>query len=141
MGRCDAAAGGVCRYEPKGGGGECRAKAGPCDVKETCDGTSLACPPDRLEPEGVECRAADTSNVCAPAAYCTGDSAVCPDTWAEEWTPCDPGLGECYVGECDGTGSCQASWQDMQGWTCTMENGWAGQCCYGMCTFEEEGIC
>ena len=137
--RCDTAAGGVCRYQPKGGGVECRAKADLCDAAEACDGTALACPPDRLEPEGTKCRAADPHNACSAAAYCTGDSPACPETWAEQWTPCNPGLGECVEGYCDGAGGCAEYYLD--GMSCTIPPGMYGICCYGMCTLEEEGIC
>ena len=33
----------------------CRASSGPCDVAETCDGTSMTCPTDLFEPLGMKC--------------------------------------------------------------------------------------
>jgi hypothetical protein len=33
----------------------CRAAVGPCDVQETCDGTSVSCPTDVIKPLGEKC--------------------------------------------------------------------------------------
>ncbi len=76
---CSVAAGaavdGTCG--PRTAGIVCRAAAGACDVAETCDGTSLACPTDALVAPGTICRAA--VDQCDQAESCTGTSPACPD--------------------------------------------------------------
>jgi hypothetical protein len=54
----------------------CRPVAGACDVAESCDGVSDACPADQFLGVGVECRAAAGS--CDVVEVCTGSSASCP---------------------------------------------------------------
>ena len=57
---------GTCEYAPLTAGVECRAaRAGGCDVAEQCDGVSLSCPVDVVQPAGVVCRAS--------AGQCGGD--------------------------------------------------------------------
>ena len=46
---CDA----TCHFVTAGT--TCRPAAGPCDVAETCDGTSAACPADATAPDGTTC--------------------------------------------------------------------------------------
>jgi cysteine-rich repeat protein len=53
----------ACQIEPAGT--TCRAVAGACDVAETCDGTSLACPADAGLPD------ADADGVCDLVDLCT----------------------------------------------------------------------
>ena len=48
----------------------CRAATDTCDTTETCDGASLDCPTDGVEPT--------TSQACAPFA-CPGDGVACED--------------------------------------------------------------
>ena len=67
---------GVCSHVPGNAGTVCRAKAGPCDVREVCDGTSADCPADQFEPSTTECRA--KAGDCDVAEFCTGTSADCP---------------------------------------------------------------
>jgi hypothetical protein len=45
-------------------------------VAETCDGSSVACPPDAFQPATLICRA--STGVCDPAEQCSGTSATCP---------------------------------------------------------------
>ncbi|MEN8183689.1 MAG: hypothetical protein ABFS46_14265, partial [Myxococcota bacterium] len=44
----------LCELVPSGT--ECRASAGSCDVAETCDGASAACPTDTFQPATSACR-------------------------------------------------------------------------------------
>src|SRR4029077_9913315 len=54
----------------------CRSAAGACDVAETCDGTSAACPANAFVPASTVCRPAADS--CDLPESCTGASAQCP---------------------------------------------------------------
>lgn len=69
-----ASANGVC--SPVNAGGECRAASGTCDVAETCDGVSLNCPADGVEPDTTFCRA--PSGTCGMDAFCNGSDKFCP---------------------------------------------------------------
>jgi len=75
---CSVAAGaavdGTCA--PLSSGTVCRAATGGCDVAETCDGVSTACPANALAPAGTTCRAA--AGDCDVAETCSGSSAACP---------------------------------------------------------------
>ena len=82
----------------------CRDSAGVCDLEETCDGTSTACPTDRRVGAGTECRA--TRGVCDRAESCDGSSVACPtDTREPASTVCRGAAG----GGCDVAESCTGS--------------------------------
>jgi len=96
----------------------CRPSAGVCDVAETCDGTSLACPADAYV-EGTTCR--DSAGTCDPAETCTGTSAACPaDVKASAGTTCRPSAGDCDVDDvCDGaSAACPVDVRVRAGTTC-----------------------
>ncbi|MDC3979493.1 hypothetical protein [Polyangium jinanense] len=84
---------------------ECRAKAGDCDIAETCTGSSADCPTDVLTTAGTECRAA--AGDCDVAETCTGSSADCPaDVITPMGTECRAAAGVCDLAEtCDGASS------------------------------------
>ncbi|MFM8410861.1 MAG: hypothetical protein ACKOCT_11345, partial [Alphaproteobacteria bacterium] len=63
---CDAV--GNCTHPPKTLGTVCRAAAGACDVAETCDGTTLACPTNAFAPSSTVCRA--SAGDCDVAENC-----------------------------------------------------------------------
>jgi hypothetical protein len=83
----------------------CRSANGSCEAPATCDGSSGACPANRLFAPGVECR--EARDACDLAERCTGSSATCPaDVKATAGTACDD-ADPCSVGDrCDGTGLC-----------------------------------
>jgi RHS repeat-associated protein len=85
----------------------CRAQAGSCDVAETCNGTSFACPADTFQPSTYVCRAA--AGECDAAETCTGTSATCPsDSKKPVGTPCTDDGNPCSLDQCDGTNvTCQ----------------------------------
>src|SRR5438552_7403722 len=117
-------------------GTECRASAGPCDVAESCTGSSATCPPDAKSPAGTVCRPA--ANQCDVAETCDGTSNGCrpnvfkaagspcgsssttdcdrPDTcdglgtcnpnFVAAGTPCTPDANDCTLDQCDGAGTC-----------------------------------
>ena len=88
---CEA---GSCTPHLASAGTICRAVAGPCDVTETCDGQSDACPADVLSEGGTVCRA--SGGVCDVAESCTGESPACPaDAKVEQGTLCQEAAGPC----------------------------------------------
>ncbi len=90
-------------------GTECRPVAGDCDVAESCDGASGACPADAFEPSTTTCR--PSLGGCDPGEQCPGTGPDWPaDAIAPAGTTCRPAAGECDVAEtCDGvTPGCPA---------------------------------
>lgn len=59
----------------------CRAAAGPCDVAESCDGASTACPTDEQVTDGSPCDDGDecTLDDACVAGVCAGTSQGCPE--------------------------------------------------------------
>lgn len=79
----------------------CRAAASACDVAETCNGTSLVCPPDVLADAGTACRA--SSGACDVADVCDGVSPLCADAFADAGVACRAASGTCDAPDvCDG---------------------------------------
>jgi hypothetical protein len=83
--------------------GDCRPAAGPCDVTERCDGISDTCPADRVVAAGSTCRAA--AGACDVAETCDGANITCPaDSFVAAGTTCRPAASSCDVVEsCTGT--------------------------------------
>jgi hypothetical protein len=97
---------GTCSYngKPARAGTVCRLATEVCDVSETCDGISTACPLDKFVAATEVCR--PTAGACDVAEYCTGSSAACPaDKFFAKSAVCRPAVtGGCDVAEyCDGT--------------------------------------
>lgn len=87
-------------------GTTCRAKAGPCDVIETCDGTLGTCPADTFETASVVCRTASPGELCDVPESCTGGGPNCPaDGVQPAGTTCRLGSGDA----CDPTESCDGA--------------------------------
>ena len=83
---------------PKAAGAVCRAAAGGCDVAETCNGTSTACPADSFMAANTTCRAA--AGTCDVAETCSGTSPLCPaDSFVAAGTECRAAAGPCDVAE------------------------------------------
>lgn len=84
-------------------GPTCRPTSGPCDVAETCNGTSPSCPADSFMPSTTVCRA--STGACDAAESCTGASAGCPaDVFLPATTTCRAVAGTCDAEEkCTGT--------------------------------------
>ncbi|MBI4518976.1 MAG: hypothetical protein HY699_24560 [Deltaproteobacteria bacterium] len=94
--RCDGA--GACVHPAGNLGTTCRSAASPCDVAETCDGLSAACPVDRLQLAGVSCpsdgNACTTNDSCDGNGACTGGPPlVCDDTNLCTTDTCAPASG------------------------------------------------
>ncbi len=66
----DAWDGTQCTHTPAARGTVCRAKAGDCDIAETCDGFTVSCPTNALRPAGYVCSA-------KPTRTCNGHIASC----------------------------------------------------------------
>jgi hypothetical protein len=81
----------------------CRAQADACDVAETCDGTSLTCPTDRVASVGKVCRVAN--GPCDLSESCDGTTKTCPaDGFKPTTTVCRASTGVCDAAEtCNGT--------------------------------------
>jgi len=107
-GTCDAGTGCV----PKPEGSTCREAAGPCDVVESCTGSSGDCRPDGFAAASASC---DDGNACTEGDHCSGTASVCAGAPVLCDDPCltgvcDPGAGcvlrdgagalTCRVGEC-----------------------------------------
>ena len=76
----------------------CRPAAGVCDLAESCDGVNNACPADAFAPPTTVCRA--STGTCDIAETCTGASATCP---ADTGQPDTDGDGVCdALDNCDG---------------------------------------
>lgn len=104
---CSKAAGGsgdgTC--QKSAAGTVCRSAAGPCDVAETCSGTSEVCPADKLRSRSYTCRTA--AGPCDVAEKCSGSSSACPaDKLASNTVVCRAAAGSCDVVEfCSGSSS------------------------------------
>ncbi|HVW29133.1 MAG TPA: PA14 domain-containing protein [Polyangiaceae bacterium] len=97
---CSAA--GACTHTVAPAGTACRPVAGPCDVAESCNGTSTACPADTFLGSSTQCRA--SAGVCDVAESCTGSSAACPaDGFLAINTSCPDDGNACTDDYCPGT--------------------------------------
>jgi uncharacterized protein (TIGR03382 family) len=83
----------------------CRPALGACDVREVCDGVSLACPADQVVDAGTLCRAGE-SQYCIDDTFCDGVAPGCPLIRVPPGTPCDDG-NDCTVSDlCGDAGYC-----------------------------------
>ena len=77
----------TCTFIPSSSNQVCRTSAGPCDVAETCAGTSSSCPAHVLLPSTTMCR--NVSGPCDKAEFCTGSLSTCPsDSFVNSGTIC-----------------------------------------------------
>lgn len=98
---------GLCGFSVGNAGTVCRASATPCDAAETCTGTSILCPADRLKPAGTVCRSA--AGDCDQAEACNGSSPFCPsDGMKPRNSACSDDGNACTTDLCNGNSSaCQ----------------------------------
>lgn len=96
-----ASADGVCTVLATGR--VCREASGACDLAETCDGTSAACPTDAFASASTACGDAATDD-CDKADHCPGDGADCVHEGLKAaGTRCRSARGPCdSEDECDG---------------------------------------
>ena len=82
-------------------GTTCRSAVGPCDVAETCDGTSLICPTDAKLSPGATCNDGNlctTGDHCDNALNCVGAPLACPGDFCLAAGTCNPTTGLCEGG-------------------------------------------
>jgi hypothetical protein len=129
---CNRACGGACEACNVSGkvgtcsfltGTVCRATTGACDVAETCDGQSSACPSDRRQSSGFVCRS--STGPCDQAEACDGASVACPpDALQPAGTACRAASGLCDVTDtCNGTSAVCPDVKKPEGTSCR-----AGSC-------------
>jgi hypothetical protein len=97
----------------------CRPQNGGCDVADSCDGTSTACPNDAKRGAGFPCRA--QNGACDVAESCDGTSSACPmDGFASSGTSCRAAAGPCDAPEsCTGMGpTCPGDAKRASGTVC-----------------------
>jgi len=97
----------------------CRPAVDVCDVPERCDGFRNECPADGFAPSTLTCRAAVGD--CDAAERCTGNGPSCPtDAKKKEGSVCRGALLPCDVAEtCDGVSDqCPANGFKPQGTPC-----------------------
>ena len=125
----------------------CRPAAGPCDLAESCTGSSSTCPIDTKVKANFECRAA--SGQCDVAEVCDGINGDCPnDAVVPNDTPCNDANActqsdSCQSGVCTGANAtmCNDIDECHEAGTCDPTN---GQCRHqrkpdgSLCT---NGIC
>src|SRR5207247_7024520 len=99
---CNGTSGAPACTHPAGNAGTvCRAAAGECDLAESCDGSSTACPTDVFKASGTTCT--DDGNACT-TDVCNGTSATCTHPAGNAGAVCRAAAGECDVAEsCTGT--------------------------------------
>src|SRR5205814_116496 len=122
---CITGSGGAkfCDNPPGNAGTVCGASAGPCDVAETCSGSSATCPADSFRSAGTVCRA--SAGPCDVAETCTGSSATCPADSFQSGTVCRASTSPCDVAEtCTGSGAdCPADSFQSAGTPCRASAG------------------
>src|SRR5207245_1029107 len=93
----------ACTHPAGNAGTVCRAVAGECDLAETCDGVTTACPTDVFKASGTTCT--DDGNVCT-TDVCSGASATCTHPAGNAGAVCRAAANECDVAEsCPGATS------------------------------------
>src|SRR2546422_7362749 len=118
---CNGTAGAPACTHPAGNAGTvCRAAAGECDLAETCDGSSTACPTDVFKASGTTCT--DDGNACT-TDVCNGASATCTHPAGNAGALCRAAAGECDVAEnCTGTSTtCPTDAKQPVGTACTAD--------------------
>jgi len=94
----------------KASGTQCRASSGaPCDVAESCTGSSAICPPDGPAASGTPCGKSPSGpdgGPCDVADFCDGVSMQCPNGVAAAGTPCGKDPAGLDGGLCDVADSC-----------------------------------
>ncbi len=123
---CSVAAGavknGVCG--PVKQGSACRAASGLCDSAESCDGIGLACPADKVMPNGHVCRGKNGD--CDSAESCNGTTKACPaNAFLPASTVCRGGTSTCDMAEfCSGgSATCPADALRPSGYVCRASSG------------------
>lgn len=141
---CDGA-NDACQHPAGNAGAVCRGASGSCDVAEKCDGTSTACPADKVAAAGTECRG--SAGPCDQAEACNGSAKTCPsDVFKPATTVCRQSIGTCDITDycTGGAASCPSDKAQpagtscgnsmvCQGTSCIACGTVGGPCCNGSC--------
>lgn len=76
----------------------CRPAAGPCDIPEECDGTSVICPANQQKSPGDSCstgRFCFVGETCNDNLQCTGTPRDCSDAYACTDDSCNENRNRC----------------------------------------------
>jgi hypothetical protein len=115
-----------CESFPADAGEVCREAANECDLVESCNGESLACPTDRKRPNGSSCT--DDGNVCTDNICQNGEcvavfnSVAC----ADDGNPCTDDV--CAGGACTHPAKPNGTTCTDDGNPCTNDLCQGGQC-------------
>lgn len=146
----------ACQHPPGNFSALCRAAAGPCDIIETCDGVSAACPPNAIKPLDSLCR--PSAGFCDLADTCNGLSVQCsPDAKRPATSECRAATNPCDITEfcngvsdlCPGDTFAQSGTVCNDGSVCTQTDTCQAGVCVGSnpvtCTAQiecrEAGVC
>src|SRR5262245_37986081 len=119
----------------------CRGTNGnPCDVAESCTGTSADCPADGFAPSTTSCTGTSNGGACDGTDSCDG-AGHCKDGFLSSTTTCRAAAGECDVAEsCTGTsGACPADGFKPETTSCTGTSN--GGACDGTDSCDGAGHC
>ena len=129
----DQCGAGACTHPAGNAGTVCRPAAGDCDVQETCDGASAACPADAKSSSGSGCP--DDGNQCTND-QCDGTSVLCQHPDKAAGAACGSAAdSDCDNPDtCNGAGACQTN-HAADGSTCDDGNPCTtpDQCSAGAC--------
>jgi hypothetical protein len=109
-----------CSSAPGNAGAVCRAAAGPCDVAETCTGSSSACPIDVFAPAATTCSGSSQGGTCDATDHCSGAANACVDVYRPNTFVCRSAATQCDAAEsCTGvSGACPADGFTSNGTSC-----------------------
>lgn len=120
-------------------GHTCRDAAGPCDVAEFCDGSSVACPVDEVRYSGSVCAPGSESH-CVQEYVCDGNSVACSVARpSPAGTICRPAVDTCDIEDrCDGsTPSCPVDQRNSSG----VDPICFGECFESCIAYERQIVC
>ncbi|NOY89835.1 MAG: hypothetical protein GXP55_01405 [Deltaproteobacteria bacterium] len=117
-----ASADGVCTVAPVGD--VCRGRRGVCDRMEMCDGVTMACPSDAVEPAGTSC-GNTARDLCDADDACDGVGPTCPDVKRPSGYVCRDSTAPCDAAEtCDGAAdACPPDELERPGVVCAAATG------------------
>ena len=109
---------GNCEDKLKSAGTGCRPATGPCDLPETCNGTSATCPTNMSALSGTNCGSSNSTE-CDAQDTCDG-SGTCMPRFEVAGTDCRPATGPCDLPEtCTGSSTtCPTDESALSGTNC-----------------------
>jgi hypothetical protein len=109
-----------CSAAPGNAGAVCRAAAGPCDVAETCTGSSSTCPVNGFATAATSCTGSSQGGLCDLTDHCSGSADTCIDVYRPNTFVCRSAATQCDAAEsCTGvSGACPADGFASNGTSC-----------------------